>query len=87
MCNELGFQGRPQSHSPFGWSLLAPRTAHKPLFPLSVRDIIGLTLAALGLALSASGGLGGGGILVPLYLIVLREFGWGVHFAGTQGGL
>lgn len=69
------------------WWLLGPRQAHKPLFPLSARDIIGLILAALGLALSASGGLGGGGILVPLYLIVLRAWGrrgvGGPGFAGT----
>ncbi|RMZ57649.1 hypothetical protein APUTEX25_001849 [Auxenochlorella protothecoides] len=48
------------------------RDPHKDLFPLNLRDIIGLTLASLALALAASGGLGGGGILVPLYLIVLR---------------
>lgn len=69
------------------WWLLGPRQAHKPLFPLSTRDIVGLILAALGLALSASGGLGGGGILVPLYLIVLRAWGrrgvGGSEFAGT----
>lgn len=49
------------------------RDPHKDLFPLNLRDIIGLTLASLALALAASGGLGGGGILVPLYLIVLSE--------------
>ena len=44
---------------------------HKPLLPLSRLDVLALALAGLSLLLAASGGIGGGGILVPLYLMVL----------------
>jgi hypothetical protein len=45
---------------------------HKDLFPLSRADIIGLVLAVVGLMLAAGGGIGGGGILVPLYVLIFR---------------
>ena len=44
---------------------------HKPLWPLSLADLVGLGAAAAALLLAASGGLGGGAILVPIYLMVL----------------
>eukprot|EP00574_Skeletonema_japonicum_P003867 CAMPEP_0201723484 /NCGR_PEP_ID=MMETSP0593-20130828/7533_1 /ASSEMBLY_ACC=CAM_ASM_000672 /TAXON_ID=267983 /ORGANISM="Skeletonema japonicum, Strain CCMP2506" /LENGTH=559 /DNA_ID=CAMNT_0048214605 /DNA_START=62 /DNA_END=1741 /DNA_ORIENTATION=- len=44
---------------------------HAPLFPLKAEDFIGFFLAALGLILAAGGGIGGGGILVPIYILVL----------------
>ena len=44
---------------------------HAPLFPLEDEDFIGFFLAALGLILAAAGGIGGGGILVPIYILVL----------------
>jgi len=44
---------------------------HKDLFPLSARDVIGMLLAIIGLMIAAGGGIGGGGILVPLYILVL----------------
>jgi uncharacterized membrane protein YfcA len=44
---------------------------HAPLFPLKAEDFIGFFLAALGLVLAAGGGIGGGGILVPIYILVL----------------
>jgi uncharacterized membrane protein YfcA len=43
---------------------------HKALFPLDASDYIGTLLIALGLLVAASGGIGGGGILVPLYIMV-----------------
>lgn len=46
-------------------------TTHKDLFPLDYSDIIGTTMIGLGLMIAASGGVGGGGILVPLLIIVL----------------
>ena len=49
----------------------ASRPPHGPLLPLDASDVLGLCLAAIVLVLSASGGIGGGAILVPLYLIVL----------------
>ena len=44
---------------------------HAPLFPLKAEDFLGFFLAALGLILAAGGGIGGGGILVPIYILVL----------------
>jgi len=45
---------------------------HKDLFPFSTRDALGFSLAILGLMLAAGGGIGGGGILVPIYILVLQ---------------
>lgn len=44
---------------------------HKPLFPLGRRDYWGFDLAILGLMVAAGGGIGGGGILVPIYILVM----------------
>eukprot|EP00980_Cylindrotheca_fusiformis_P009695 scaffold2142_cov190-Cylindrotheca_fusiformis.AAC.4 len=46
---------------------------HENLFPLSTSDAIGFTCAIVGLMIAAGGGIGGGGILVPIY-ILLMEF-------------
>jgi len=46
------------------------RHQHKDLFPLDSSDIWGCVLVALGLLVAASGGIGGGGILVPLLILV-----------------
>ena len=43
------------------------------LFPLSwPSDYLGFTCACLGLLLAAGGGIGGGGILVPIYILILE---------------
>lgn len=44
---------------------------HKPLFPLTTPDYYGFALAVLGLMIAAGGGIGGGGILVPIYILVM----------------
>jgi len=44
---------------------------HPPLFPLSTSDRIGFSLAVCGLMIAAGGGIGGGGILVPIYILVM----------------
>ena len=44
---------------------------HKPLFPLSWSDWVGYGFAAVSLFIAAGGGIGGGGILVPLYILLL----------------
>lgn len=43
---------------------------HKDLFPLDDSDYWGIVLVSLGLVIAASGGIGGGGILVPLFILV-----------------
>lgn len=47
------------------------REDHKPLFPLDMTDHYGFVLATLGLMIAAGGGIGGGGILVPIYCLVM----------------
>ena len=42
-----------------------------PLFPLQKQDYIGFTCAIVGLMIAAGGGIGGGGILVPVYILLL----------------
>jgi uncharacterized membrane protein YfcA len=44
---------------------------HEPLFPLSNNDYIGFGCAIVGLVLAAGGGIGGGGLLVPIYVLVM----------------
>lgn len=44
---------------------------HPSLFPLSPTDRIGFSLAIVGLMIAAGGGIGGGGILVPIYILVM----------------
>ncbi|CAJ1334122.1 unnamed protein product [Effrenium voratum] len=47
---------------------------HKEPFPLDWRhDGVSLLLASLGLIVAASGGIGGGGILVPLFMLALES--------------
>ena len=43
---------------------------HKDLFPLDASDWWGTTFVTLGLLVAAAGGIGGGGILVPLLMLV-----------------
>ena len=45
---------------------------HKNLWPLDINDITGIFLAAFIILLAASSGIGGGALLVPLYLIIMR---------------
>ena len=51
---------------------------HKDLFPINQADVIGSFLVAVGLMIAASGGIGGGGILVPLLIMV---FGFNPKYA------
>jgi hypothetical protein len=44
---------------------------HKALFPLTNSDYWGMISISLGLMIAASGGIGGGGIVVPLLILVL----------------
>lgn len=49
------------------------RSHHKDLFPMDAADLWGTFLIGLGSMIAASGGIGGGGMLVPL-LILIFEF-------------
>eukprot|EP00550_Attheya_septentrionalis_P004493 CAMPEP_0198283952 /NCGR_PEP_ID=MMETSP1449-20131203/3532_1 /TAXON_ID=420275 /ORGANISM="Attheya septentrionalis, Strain CCMP2084" /LENGTH=513 /DNA_ID=CAMNT_0043980857 /DNA_START=181 /DNA_END=1722 /DNA_ORIENTATION=+ len=49
-----------------------PDTQELMLFPLRTWDYIGFFCATAGLVLAAGGGIGGGGILVPVYILLLR---------------
>lgn len=54
-----------------GRKLLASSSLpHKDLFPLDASDYWGTFLVVIGLLIAASGGIGGGGILVPLLILV-----------------
>ena len=43
---------------------------HAALFPLTTSDYVGFACATVGLMIAAGGGVGGGGILVPIYILV-----------------
>ena len=46
------------------------RMHHKPLFPMDWADIWGTVLVSMGSMIAASGGIGGGSILVPLLILI-----------------
>lgn len=52
-------------------ALTDPVTRHKVLFPMDSSDWIGISCAVLGLMIAAGGGIGGGGMLVPIYVLVM----------------
>ncbi|CAN0143504.1 unnamed protein product, partial [Ectocarpus sp. 12 AP-2014] len=45
---------------------------HKKLLPPNKWDVATVILASFGLMIAAAGGIGGGGILVPIFILVLR---------------
>ena len=47
------------------------KCVHKPFFPTSGNEIFGLFLIIIGSALSNAGGIGGGGLLIPILLFFL----------------
>ena len=52
--------------------LLKSHARHKDLLPLDTSDKLGFFFATLGLMIAAGGGIGGGGVLVPIYILVMR---------------
>ena len=45
---------------------------HKKLLPLDASDKVGFFCATIGLMIAAGGGIGGGGVLVPIYILVMK---------------
>jgi hypothetical protein len=47
------------------------RWLHPDLFPLTAQTIVGFVCSALALMIAAGGGIGGGGVLVPIYILIM----------------
>ena len=45
---------------------------HKEVFPITTQEIIGLVVLLIGSAISNAGGIGGGALLLPILLVILR---------------
>jgi hypothetical protein len=45
---------------------------HKQFWPLDYTDATGFACAGLGVAIAAGGGIGGGGLLVPIYVFLMQ---------------
>lgn len=58
---------------------------HKPLWPLNWRDVVTVIFAAISAFVAASAGLGGGGVLVPLFLLILGAIFDMFNGEGTKG--
>ena len=50
------------------------KCVHKFIFPITISDIIGLICIFFGSALSNAGGIGGGGLLIPILLLMLKFY-------------
>jgi hypothetical protein len=50
------------------------RCKHKGIFPMNLMVIIGLIFICFGSALSNAGGIGGGGLLIPILLLLLNFY-------------
>mmetsp|Transcript_10532 Transcript_10532/g.16332 ORF Transcript_10532/g.16332 Transcript_10532/m.16332 type:complete len:578 (+) Transcript_10532:40-1773(+) len=60
-----------QSHRQLG-SSSNKKKHHKHLLPLDQTDHLGFFFATLGLMIAAGGGIGGGGVLVPIYILIMK---------------
>mmetsp|Transcript_26303 Transcript_26303/g.72263 ORF Transcript_26303/g.72263 Transcript_26303/m.72263 type:complete len:502 (+) Transcript_26303:281-1786(+) len=52
------------------WSIYIGDTPPPTILPLSTEDMFGFMLASLGATLGSLGGIGGGGLVVPCYVVV-----------------
>ena len=44
---------------------------HKPFWPPNETDYVGFLFTGIGLMICAGGGIGGGGLLVPIYIFLM----------------
>lgn len=58
-CNELNY-------------CIKNKCKHKSFLPATRREIIGLVCIVVGSALSNAGGIGGGGLLIPILILILK---------------
>lgn len=66
LCSEIG----RDTAVDLGRRLSETYQQHKDLYPMDASDYWGTLFVVLGLLVAASGGIGGGGILVPLLILV-----------------
>jgi uncharacterized membrane protein YfcA len=50
------------------------KCVHKFVLPLEFSEIVGLFMIVIGSALSNAGGIGGGGLLIPILLLLLKFY-------------
>lgn len=55
-------------------NLTSMKCVHKRFFPITFTEIIGLICIVFGSALSNAGGIGGGGLLIPILLVLLKFY-------------
>ncbi len=69
---DVGFILRPMFTIEDKTSIISNQASdHGSLIPFQQSDIVGFVCAALGLFIAAGGGIGGGGILVPVYILIM----------------
>ena len=62
----LGFEMHSDMQTPMGMI-----GHHKELWPPATSDYVGLVFTAIGLMICAGGGIGGGGLLVPIFIFLM----------------
>ena len=60
------------------WALAGRSQHHKDLLPLDGSDYLGFVLAIGSLLVAAGGGIGGGALLVPIFIIIFGALEAGV---------
>ena len=70
-CNKSSAFWDPPLTSVLMEAFFGEEDEHKPLWPLNWRDISTFIVAILALFIAAGGGIGGGGVLVPLFILAL----------------
>ena len=69
------------------WSLSPRSQHHKDFFPLDGGDYLGILLGIGSLLVAAGGGVGGGALLVPIFIVLFGSFLCVLHLHSGHGGL